>query len=135
MKVPSAPQEKVALSESVIKFIWEHIHSVKQLEVLLLLHSSADQEWTAEGVNLLLRSSISSVIERLDDLTSRNLLIMRMDDTQEFYRFSDDVMLIESVSELKESYKVFTVRMIETIYARPSISLQDFSNSFRIKKK
>lgn len=135
MKVTLTPKERKVPPESIIKFVRQHIHSVEQLEVLLLLHGSATREWSAAQVNLLLKSDENSVGERLQDLYSRKLLTKRMDVNQAFFRFPENLDLEISVTELKEFYKIFTVRMIEIIYSSTDASLKDFSDSFRIRKK
>lgn len=124
----------MVLSESVIRFIRDHIHSVEQLEILLLLQSDENREWAAEEVNKLLKSDKTSVEARLNDLYSRNLLLKREGGTETLFKFSDDPLTKLSVEEIRNSYKVFPVRMIETIYLRKNESLDAFAASFRIRK-
>lgn len=113
-------EEKPLLSESVVKFIREHIHSVEQLEVLLLLQRHADREWTAEDVNYLLKSTEGSVSERLDDLHARKLIVGREESDKRYFTFSVDTSVKFSVEELGHYYKIFAGRVIETIFLKES---------------
>jgi hypothetical protein len=62
------------ISDRVKALVGEHIISVEQLEILLLLRQHLGREWTPAQVNDQLRSSVGSVAERLADLESRRFL-------------------------------------------------------------
>ena len=52
--------EASVFPEAVRSFILEHINSVEQLEVLLLLKNQPDREWTAEAVSQAVYSTFSA---------------------------------------------------------------------------
>jgi hypothetical protein len=58
----------------VEQFIAEHINSVEQLEVLLLLHDRSSEEWTAATVARELHIDPGSAGRRLADWHARGLL-------------------------------------------------------------
>src|SRR5688572_26691650 len=62
------------LSEETERLIQQHIHSVEQLEVLLLLRDRRDRAWTAAEVSRELRTISSSAAQRLSDLVRRGFL-------------------------------------------------------------
>ncbi|RYZ91256.1 MAG: hypothetical protein EOP04_01110 [Proteobacteria bacterium] len=134
MKTLDAPSERSELPASVLRFIKNHIHSVEQLEVLLLLQKTADKEWTAEEVNHLLKSDLISVGQRLNDLYSRKFLMQRQEGEKIFFRFNLDSSTNASVEEVGECYKVFAIRIIEAIYLKPDESMKEFATAFKIRK-
>jgi hypothetical protein len=66
----------LTLSEDVIRFIRQHIHSVLQLEILLLL-CSRRVDWTADKIADELRITERSAGVRLKDPTSTRIPISR----------------------------------------------------------
>jgi hypothetical protein len=72
------------LPAELVRFIHEHIHSVEQLEVLLLLRENPERWWSPEEVSQALRTIPSSASQRLlDDVLATP---GRMDDSEDARR-------------------------------------------------
>ena len=127
--------EQEHLSRDIRLFIAEHIHSIEQLEVLLLARSAPQQEWSVESVYGVVKSSRTSVSERLKDLV-KNGFLAEVQGEPLRYRFQPrNERLEQLVSDLAIAYKEHSVRVIEAIYSRSAASLREFAHAFRIKPK
>jgi hypothetical protein len=122
------------LSEDVKKFITEHINSLEQLEILLLLHRHQEKEWTAQEVSQELRLSPASAAMRLADLQTRGLLVVR-ESPDLFYQYqpqkSDFAPTVDSLAELYPDYR-FTV--INLIFSKPLDKIQTFADAFKFRE-
>jgi hypothetical protein len=101
------------ISDRVKALVGEHIVSVEQLEVLLLLRQHRGLEWTPAQVNDQLRSSIGSVAERLADLESRRFLRYEAGRYQYDSTNSHDA----AVAELAAAFTERRFSVIELIYS------------------
>ncbi|MCC6797824.1 MAG: hypothetical protein IT366_22105 [Candidatus Hydrogenedentes bacterium] len=126
MSVEGLPQE-------IVRFIRSCIHSVGQLEILLLLESCEPIALSAAQVNERLRSNIEAVQQRLAALLRCNLVEPDNADASRF-RFApanDD--LRTNTRQLAELYRSYPTRVIDAIYSAPD-RMQVFSDAFRFKK-
>lgn len=124
----------VVISAQVHSFIFRYIDSVEQLEVLLLLSSDSSKVWSAEALSKHLRSSRTSVDQRLKLLCNESLVVC-VDDTYQFV--PTDPALAEIVEQVASVYKTHRHRLFELIFS-PSKKARDFSDAFRVtsdKKK
>ena len=51
MKAPMAPSTNAPLPDEILRFIADHVETVDQLEVFLLLRRHADRSWTAHDTS------------------------------------------------------------------------------------
>lgn len=122
------------LSEDVKKFIVEHISSLEQLEVLLLLHRRQENEWTAEEVSQELRLSQASIAMRLADLEKRGLLAVR-EASDLLYRYHPQKPNFEStVNSLAEAYPTYRLTVINLIFSKPLDKIQTFADAFKFRE-
>ncbi|AUX26464.1 uncharacterized protein SOCEGT47_070330 [Sorangium cellulosum] len=125
------------ISEQVQRFLGQHITSIEQLEVLLLLRRTEEREWNAAAVAREIGSSMMSMHDRLAGLASRGLLVAREDSEDILYRYApttDETR--RTVDDLAKAYKERRLSIINLIYAKPPPSdIQSFSEAFRITKK
>jgi hypothetical protein len=123
------------LSEDVKKFITEHINSLEQLEILLLLHRHRQQEWTAQDVSQELRLSPTSAAMRLADLERRGLLTVRESSDLFYYCYqpqkSDFEPTVDGLAELYPDYR-FTI--INLIFSKPLDKVQTFADAFKFRE-
>jgi predicted ArsR family transcriptional regulator len=119
----------------VERFIAETISSVEQLEVLLLLHGTSPQEWTAETVARELRIAAASAARRLANLRARGLL-SSSNEPEPTYRFSprepDDATV---VGALAETYATRRVSVITLIFSKPNDAVRLFADAFKIRQE
>lgn len=121
------------LSDELVNFIIETIDSVEQIEVLLLLREFSDRAWTALTVNEVIRSDVSSIARRLDNLVALGLVAKDPDGKYRFNASTSDYARL--VAELATTYRERRTRVIEMIYSKPKRGLHSFSSAFVIKKE
>ena len=127
------------MSDAVIpsrvqRFIATHIDSIEKLEVLLLLRSRADREWSARDVSQELRITESSATARLEDLTARRLLV-RSAASAPAYRYRPaSVEDEQDVGELQATYSTRRVSVISFIFSKPLDKVRGFAEAFRLKR-
>ncbi len=126
----AATVAEAGIPPAVERLIAAHIHSVEQLEVLLLLRRD-DRAWTAEEVARELSTNADSAMARLRDLTARGLAVVddAMAGSFRYRRGPDD----RTVSDLAECYAKRRVRVISMIFAKPPDGVQSFADAFRLR--
>ena len=122
------------IPNDVAQFVAEHIHSLEQLEVLLLLRASAPREWDGATIARELRFDPGSAAKRLADLAARGLATA-IDEAKGTYRYEpvppeqDDL-----VRRLAEAYDQRRVSVITLIFSKPSDTIRSFADAFRLRK-
>jgi hypothetical protein len=108
-----------AVDEEVFRFIAEQIHSVEQLEVLLLLQRTSPETWTVERVATALRTSSVSAASRLEDLTARELVLVT-DGPEPTYRYAPSTEeMMRTIVAVGETYAERPLTIINLIFAKP----------------
>jgi hypothetical protein len=122
------------LPEDVKQFLQEHISSVAQLEVLLMLRNHGDRQWTPGEVSKALYTTPEMVAEQLADLCKRGLLEVA-DGSEPHYRYAPaDPELDSQVGTLDTAYKERRVAVITFIYSQPVEKVRTFADAFRLRK-
>lgn len=117
------------------RFIAEHITSVAQLEMLLLLRTSPDDAHSADELARELRVDPAWARAELRSLCDRGLL-ERQSHPEEHYCFRPRTgELDRAVTALARAYLVHRVSIIEAIYSKPSDGISRFADAFRLKKR
>lgn len=117
------------LAEDVKQFLFAHIESVEQLEVLLLLRQHSEKWWTAKSISDELRNNVSSVANRLKGI--KHLGLAEEDENGKFhYKPSrpEDAILMD---RLAEAYKIKKHRVLEIIFS-PMKRARNFADAFLI---
>lgn len=117
--------ERKNISENVRSFIFEHIDSVEQLEVLLFIRKNKDRTCTAEEITNELRSNLSSVFGRLAVLKNKNLIL----EENSSYKYNNTKEIEGVLSEVAEEYKVRRTFILELIFS-PLKKMRNFADSF-----
>jgi hypothetical protein len=125
-----------ALSDELRAFVREHIASVEQVEVLLLLYRSSPREWSAVGVGRELRIDPVSAARRLADFQERGLISVRATDEALVFWYegsspSDDRM----IAELDREFRDRRTTLISLIFSTPSDDLRAFADAFRLRPR
>jgi hypothetical protein len=119
------------IPDNVAQFIGDHISSLEQLEVLLLLAASGPREWDGGSVARELRIDPNSAAGRLEDLAARGLVVERSGR----YRFEPASQeLADVVRLLAETYAERRVSVITLIFSKPSDTIRSFSDAFKFRK-
>ena len=120
-----------AIPEHLRAFIRDQIHSIEQLEILLLLRRARNEQWSAELTARELRITTESAGDRLEDLVSRGL-VARSDFVGRFCYAPTTPALDQCVAELDRVYAERRVSVITLIFTKPDPA-QTFANAFRIR--
>jgi hypothetical protein len=121
-------------SEELDRFLAQEIHSVEQLEILLLLSGNTDRWWTAGSVYDVVKSNLNSVEERLKQMAERGFLQKAQDPEPGFKFEPKDARVRDLVSQLRTAYKERSVKVVQAIYSKPPDAVQEFARAFRIRK-
>jgi hypothetical protein len=122
------------LPSEVKKMIGEHIVSVEQLEILLLLHRRPETEWDAASLATELRTSERSAAARLADLATRGFAGVRDDRGTARYRYGPPNGLRRDVELLANAYAERRYTIIDLIFSKPIENLKVYADAFRFRK-
>jgi len=123
------------IPERVTRLIAEHIHSIEQLEVLLLARRGGQREWTAEDVARELTTVPDSAATRLEDLAARGFLVVDAGPEPRYRYDPRDGERDRAVGELAEAYARRRVTVTSLIFSKPSENIRTFADAFRIRKE
>jgi len=118
---------------SVRAFIAEHIRSVAELEVLLLLFHDASRQWTAIELAQTLRVALDWIERNLAGLI-RNGLVTKTDGDPATFSFASGAPLGAVIGQLEHVYKERRVTVIDLIFSKPIGPIQSFADAFKLRK-
>lgn len=121
--------EDDGLPDEVAYFLDEHIVSIEQLEILLLLLRSQERPWTAETASKELYTQADSAAAWLADLTRRGLLAQ----TSDRYRYAAGGDLDAIVQLVATTYAQRRIRVIRRVFAVAKDPASAFSDAFRLR--
>lgn len=123
---------ETGLPENVRALILQHIESIAQLEVLLLLHGHPGRRMTADEVAKELRIGPGPASTELGRLSRDGFLVEEPIGT---WRYEPaDFSMARAVDDLARTYPTFRVAIVSLVFSRPGGALQGFSDAFRIRK-
>lgn len=126
---------KEDLPAELKKLIADHIVSIEQLEILLLLQRRPEIEWDAATLALEIRTSERSAVARLADLAARGFTGVRDDGGTLRYRYdpaSDG--LRRGVELLAKAYAERRYTVIDLVFSKPIENLRVYADAFRFRK-
>ena len=119
------------LPESVKRLITESIDSVPELEAIMLLRDQKAHEWTAAETGARLYVSATMAAYLLSVLSERGFFSHEGD----VYRYAPVTPELEaSVELLAESYSGALIAVTTAIHSKPSSSVRQFADAFRLRK-
>jgi hypothetical protein len=130
VKVSTAVPESI--SPDVRSFVAERIHSVAQLELLLILHRDPSVQWTAESAGREMRFPSEWVAEQLAGF-HRAGLVGWMGTDQRTYRYRPRPGLDRIVDELAQTFSRRRNTVTGLIYSRAEKDMQSFSDAFLLR--
>jgi hypothetical protein len=121
------------LPDNVHRFLYHHVASVEQLEVLLLARRSPGRSWSAEDMARELYSHHTSIAGRFQALLAAGLL---RETGAGFFQYAPrSTELDATVAQVEEMYRERRVAVISAIASRSVENVKAFSDAFRIRKK
>jgi hypothetical protein len=122
-----------AIPRAVRAFVTEHVHSITQLELLLLLHGEPEQAWTAADASRALRAPERLLAGQLADFYAAGVLTAAGTD-ELAYRFSAGGPHARAVDELAATVRQRKRAVHDLILRGPSGDVQVFSDAFRLRR-
>lgn len=117
-------------------FIKETFESVEQLEILLLLISNPEREWSAAEVGDRVRTSVEAASAKLNALHVAQLVALRQGGVALYrYQPSSSALAQEVADCLAQAYRDGKDTLIHLIYTRPFENIRYFADVLRIGKR
>jgi len=120
------------LHHRATKFLTEHITSVSQLELLLLLRTNLQSEWTVRDLARELRVDEAWATAQLGIFVEQG--VVSVASPLKFSYQPANKELEQDVAAVAQAYLVNRVSVIEFIYGRPNQSMRAFADAFRVRK-
>ena len=115
------------ISPEAVRLIAEHISSVEELEILLLLRRFPEREWTVVQVKDRIKGTLASVATRLEDLQSRGFLCRR----NSRYRYDPWPDRESAIASVAEAYEHFPLAVIQLIFSSTAVKVKAGGKSRR----
>jgi hypothetical protein len=122
------------IPNDVRRFILESIDSIAQLEALILLRGSPNEEWGAQKVAARLYIGEQDANSLLARLSAEGLITFN-NDRPPLYRYqpdSDDLAVI--VDRLSEVYSKHLVPVTNLVHSKPRTRVREFADAFNLRK-
>lgn len=124
-----------ALDSRVERLLIDHVDSIAQLELLLLLHGRPAEGLTAAAVARELGMAPAWTATELANLASRGFLRTAGSDTAPTFRFAPEQgELAEAVDAVARAYRERRLTVVERIANKPSRHILGFADAFRLRK-
>jgi predicted transcriptional regulator len=122
--------------KSVQQFIVKFIHSISELEVLLLLRDRASQHLTAEDIGKALLMHRPAIEPRLESLRASNLITVQESAGIRYYQYAPQTSdLKQATEEVAQWYSTHPVAITTLIFSKPIDKMRVFADSFRLRKE
>jgi hypothetical protein len=113
----------------------DHIESVVQVEILLLLHADPGRAFTPQDVARELRIDAGYAQSELANLTVRGML-RTTDMAAGAYRYAPLTAQVDAaVRGLATAYADRRVTVIGLVYSKPPDQIRSFADAFRLRKE
>jgi hypothetical protein len=120
------------LSPDVRTLIRRHVHSVGELELLMLLHAERDRSWSVAEICDALACPPSWAAAKLDGMSDAGL-VQAAGTT---WRFAPATSELEhTTAALQEAYRLHSRDVVRFVFAAPGRDLKEFSDAFRVRRE
>jgi hypothetical protein len=112
--------------------IRRHVHSVGELELLVMLHAERDRSWNVPDICEALGCPPSWADAQLEAMARAGLL----ECTDGKWRFSPATRELEQGTEaLQDAYRLQSRDVVRFVFSTPGRDLQEFSDAFRVRRE
>jgi hypothetical protein len=125
------------ISPCVKQFITDHVESVMQLEVLLLLAGHSGQPrriWAAADLAQQLRIDSAWVDAQLRMMAAGGVVAVVEGSPPQFRYEPRTTELSQTIDELAHAYNDRRVTVIGLIFSKPGDKIRSFADAFRLRK-
>jgi hypothetical protein len=122
------------LPDEVDRFIVQHVDTLEQLEILLLLRSNSAREFSADQVTAELRLGPATAPARLADQAGRGFLGARGEPPR--YRYAPSSSEIgRQIDALAHCYSERRVAVITRIFSPRTDPIRSFADAFKLRRR
>jgi hypothetical protein len=123
------------IPQEIRRLLAEHIESVVQVEILLLLHADPARARTAQDVARELRIDPTYAQTELANLSVRGML-RPTDKSAGAYQYAPaSPQMDAAVNGLAKAYADRRVTVIGLVYSKPPDQIRSFADAFRLRKE
>ncbi|MBC7818924.1 MAG: hypothetical protein IAG10_18710 [Planctomycetaceae bacterium] len=123
------------ISPAVRDFIVEHIDSILQLEVLLLMYADRVHARTAADINREFRIDTQWLDRQLTRMCAAGILNCTTTSDVFSYQYQPtNAEMHDAIAGLVETYATRRVSVVSLIYSKPVDRLKHFADAFRLRK-
>jgi hypothetical protein len=123
------------IDERVRAFIQDHVGSIAELEVILLLRGDPGREWTAAEVAQTLRLGADWSRIHLARLAASGILTEQPGAPARYCLSRSSPGLAETLNAIAEAYAHRQRSIIQLIYANPDDKIRTFADAFKLRKE
>jgi hypothetical protein len=123
------------IPSDIKEFLFAHIDSVDQLEILRLVAADPQKEHSALSLAQELQIPLQTVEAHVNALGARGLLTMVNQQPLMCKHGPLSEELDRGVQELVKTYLERPVSLIKMVYERPKEQIKTFADAFRLKKE
>jgi hypothetical protein len=123
------------IAPAVAAFLAEHVASVEELELLMLLVVSAGRWWDASSTSRELGVPVVRTRAMLDGFATRNLLDIRITEDVRYQFRPGTTDLEQSALALAAAYQRNPAPIVQFIARSAPRSVRDFADAFRIRRR
>ncbi len=121
------------IPDSIAQFIIEKIHSVAQLEALLLLRSP-EERWTVQALARRLYITEEETAELLSYLCAQGFAAPVEGAPPEYHYQPSSAELREMLDQVAEIYSKHLLPVTNLIHSKPKARIQEFADAFKFRK-
>jgi hypothetical protein len=121
------------ISPRARRFLAAHIHSVMQLELLLLVSRRAEDGCTAQEAAAELRAPVGWAETQLVDFAGQGVVAFDDGAGAARYRFDAAGPHARAVADVADAYARRRTSVIKLIFAAPARDVESFSDAFRLR--
>ena len=124
------------MTPEVRQLIRDHIKSIYELEILLLVRSDVARGWDPAVVGGAVRGATDSAHACLRELVEKGLVVREATTDGEVFRYeprSDE--LATTVDALVKEYEERPGAVVDVIYGAPIDKIRSFADAFRIRRE
>ena len=129
------PESNQVTEHDVIRFIYERIDSVPNLEALLLIRSSKPQNWSADELAQRLYIDHNVALNLLQDLSRKNLIAKTAKAPERYFYAPASPEIDTLIEAVHAKYRAETVMVSNMIHRKASLAVRDFADAFRFTKE
>jgi|SRR5688572_23555933 hypothetical protein len=123
------------IPDDIRQFILKNIDSVAQLEGLLLLRGSPENDWNVEEITKRLYIDQEQTADILARLCALGFLTVKEADSLAYRYQPSSPEFRQMVDRLAETYAKYLVPVTNLIHSKPQTRVQEFADAFRLKRR